>query len=99
MGPNITYGLYPSRATAISPEVYYLITKRAARNMAYQGLLREEDSIEGGLGEVKGSELIGTRVSAPNAVHKEVWVLPMETVLATKVSFDFFFEFEFRSAE
>lgn len=85
VGPTITYGLYPSRATPLSPEVLYLITPRSARNMAFQGLLREEDKLEGFVGEVKGSELVGTKVGAPNAVHKEVWVLPMESVLATKV--------------
>lgn len=55
--------------------------------MAYQGLLREEDKLSGFVGEVKGSELIGTRVKAPNSIHGEVYVLPMDTVLATKVIF------------
>lgn len=54
--------------------------------MAYQGLLREGDKVVGCLGEMKGSELVGTRVNAPNAVHKEVYVLPMDSVSATKVS-------------
>ena len=86
VGPNLVYGLYPSRATAKSPEVLYLITARSARNMAFQGLLREEDKIEGFVGDVKGSELIGCKVGAPNSIYGEVWVLPMDTVLATKVS-------------
>jgi hypothetical protein len=53
--------------------------------MAFQGLLREEDKITGFVGDVKGSELIGCRVKAPNSIHGEVYVLPMDTVLATKV--------------
>lgn len=85
VGPALVYGLYPSRATEKSPEVLYLITARSARNMAFQGLLREEDKIEGFVGEVKGGELIGCKVGAPNSIYGEVWVLPMDTVLATKV--------------
>ena len=53
--------------------------------MAYQSLLKTEDKVEGLDIEIKGSELVGCKVSAPNAVHKEVYVLPMETVSANKV--------------
>lgn len=82
----MTYGLYPSSSTIGSKEeVLYLITARAARNMAFQGLLKEADKVVGCLGEFKGAELVGTRVNAPNAVHKEVYVLPMDTVSANKV--------------
>ncbi|KAK4700721.1 leucyl-tRNA synthetase, partial [Phenoliferia sp. Uapishka_3] len=85
VGPSVTYGLFPSSSTIGSTEeVLYLITPRAARNMAYQGLLRTEDKVEGLDIEIKGSELVGCKVNAPNAVHKEVYVLPMETVSATK---------------
>jgi leucyl-tRNA synthetase len=66
--------------------VLYLITPRAARNMAFQGLLRLADKVDGCVGEVKGSELIGCKVHAPNAVLNEVYVLPMDSVSATKVS-------------
>lgn len=86
VGPTVTYGLYPSSSKKGSTEeVLYLITPRAARNMAFQGLLKEADKIVGMVGEVKGSELIGTKVNAPNAVYKEVYVLPMDSVSATKV--------------
>lgn len=87
MGPNVTYGLYPSSSTKGSDkEVLYLITARSARNMAFQGLLREADKVVGMVGELKGSELVGTKVNAPNAIHGSVYVLPMDSVSATKVS-------------
>lgn len=54
--------------------------------MAFQGLLRLADKVDGCVGEVKGSELIGCKVHAPNAVLNEVYVLPMDSVSATKVS-------------
>jgi leucyl-tRNA synthetase len=56
--------------------------------MAFQGLLRVEDQFDDAtacVGKVHGSDLVGCKVNAPNAVHKEVYVLPMESVSATKV--------------
>ena len=35
--------------------------------------------------EVRGADLIGTKIKAPFAIHPEVYVLPMGSVLATKV--------------
>ena len=54
--------------------------------MAYQGLLRVRDQVEK-LGEISGKALVGTRIKAPFSMtpNGEVWVLPMENVLATKV--------------
>ncbi len=52
--------------------------------MAFQGITEKHgDFIP--LAELKGSALIGTKVKAPFSVHKEVYVLPMDGVLATKV--------------
>ncbi|KDE08386.1 leucyl-tRNA synthetase, cytoplasmic [Microbotryum lychnidis-dioicae p1A1 Lamole] len=88
VGPTIEYGLYPSSSTKGSDEeVLYLVSRRAARNMAYQGLLKVEDSFDDAtacVGKLQGAEMIGTKVAAPNAIHGEVCVLPMETVSATK---------------
>lgn len=53
--------------------------------MAYQGLLAKEDVVPEAVYEFTGADLIGSKVSAPNGVHPEVYVLPMETVSATKV--------------
>lgn len=65
----------------------YVVTARAARNMAFQGLLKLDGEAPTPIAEFKGSELIGTKIGAPNSVHKEVYVLPMDSVSATKVSF------------
>ena len=35
--------------------------------------------------EVRGADLIGTKIKAPFAIHPEVYVLPMESILAKKV--------------
>lgn len=54
--------------------------------MAFQGLLKLDGEAATPLAEFQGSELVGTRIEAPNSIHKEVYVLPMESVSATKVS-------------
>jgi leucyl-tRNA synthetase len=66
-----------------NPDEVYIISHRSARNMSFQSLTHAK-------GEVKeyvkfpGSALIGTRVKAPFSQHPEVYVLPMDTILATK---------------
>lgn len=83
VGTSINYGLFAGADGAV-----YLCTDRAARNMAYQGLLQKRDNIEK-LGEVSGKLLVGTKVKAPLSLapNSEVYVLPMEGVLANKVCF------------
>ncbi|CED82372.1 leucine-trna ligase [Phaffia rhodozyma] len=78
VGTNITYGFFE----AANNEVF-IISERAARNMAYQGIFAEEGKINK-LGEIKGDALVGTKIKAPHSVYEEVWVLPMDGVLATK---------------
>lgn len=79
VGPKITYGLFKAGDRA-----YYVVTERAARNMAQQGILAEEGVIEKA-GEIQGADMVGTLVNAPMSCHKTgVRVLPMETVLPTK---------------
>ncbi|PHH69050.1 hypothetical protein CDD82_107 [Ophiocordyceps australis] len=79
VGPKITYGLYKA-----DEKTYYVITERAARNMAYQGILAKEGVIEKAV-EIQGSDMIGTLVNAPLSCHTSgVRVLPMENVLPTK---------------
>lgn len=60
--------------------------------MSYQQLLDANGvGAEAANGEVctlehaKGSVFMGTLVNAPFALHKQVYIVPMETVLATKV--------------
>ncbi|GAA6028905.1 hypothetical protein JCM8097_001498 [Rhodosporidiobolus ruineniae] len=84
VSPSITYGVFPSSTTKGSDEdALYIMSHRAARNMAYQGLLRTEDKVEC-LGEVTGAELLGTKVHPQLSGHKEVYVVPMETIKDTK---------------
>ena len=81
VGVGITYGLYE----AADGESLYLITHRSARNMAFQDLLLKRGEISK-VAEVKGADLVGTRITAPASVYGEVYVLPMDGVSATKVS-------------
>ncbi|KAH7320131.1 hypothetical protein B0I35DRAFT_373646 [Stachybotrys elegans] len=79
VGPKITYGIFKVNETD-----YFVITDRAARNMAYQGVFAKEGVIDKA-GEIQGTDIVGTLVNAPLSVHKEgVRVLPMDTVLPTK---------------
>lgn len=56
--------------------------------MAFQGLFEEEGKTKK-LGEIVGADLVGTKINAPLSINKEVWVLPMDGVLATKVGLTF----------
>jgi leucyl-tRNA synthetase len=79
VGPKIIYGVYQ-----VSDTDYFVITERAARNMAYQGVFAENGKFPKVM-DLPGSSVIGTLVNAPLSVHKNgVRILPMETVLATK---------------
>ena len=78
VGPAIEYGLF-----AINDTDVYLCTERAARNMAFQGITKERGEVVC-LAKVQGAALVGTLIKAPMAIHEQVYILPMETVLATK---------------
>ncbi|UZJ56488.1 hypothetical protein CBS101457_005808 [Exobasidium rhododendri] len=78
VGPTIEYGLY-----AINDTDVYLCTERAARNMSYQGVTKERGQVDC-LAKVQGSTLVGTMIKAPFGIYEQVYILPMETVLATK---------------
>ncbi|KEF55027.1 leucyl-tRNA synthetase [Exophiala aquamarina CBS 119918] len=86
VGPKITYGIFK-----VSEKEYYVVTKRAAWNMAFQGTFFSEDHFPRDQSELQpivelpGSALVGTLVIAPLSVHTGgVRILPMETVSATK---------------
>lgn len=78
VSPTIEYGVFEAKDGQ-----YYLCTERAARNMSFQNLTPER-GVFNRIATVKGSELIGTKIHAPNSVYQAVYLLPMDTVLATK---------------
>lgn len=53
--------------------------------MTFQGITAVRGQVNQLL-EIDGSLLVGTKIKAPFAVNTEVYVLPMENVLPTKVS-------------
>ena len=86
VGPKITYGVFK-----VSDSEYYICTRRAAWNMAFQGTFYDEKHFPRDQSELLpvlellGSAFVGTLVNAPLSVHAEgVRILPMESVLATK---------------
>lgn len=79
VGPKITYGVFK-----VTEKEFYVVTDRAARNMAYQGIFPQTGVFEK-IAELVGSACVGTLVNAPLSVHKNgVRILPMESVLPTK---------------
>ncbi|CAG8548822.1 11572_t:CDS:10 [Diversispora eburnea] len=78
VGVNINYGLFNINKTDV-----FVCTYRAARNMAFQGFSIERGHVSQII-EIKGETLVGTKVSAPLSKYEQVYVLPMENVLATK---------------
>lgn len=88
VGPDIIYGVYKSHTA--SGDEYWIVTERAARNMAYQSLFgrdRARGEVEKVL-ELGGWDLVGLPIKAPLTKYEKVFVVPMEGVLATKVGFD-----------
>ena len=79
VGTSIKYGLF-----AVNDKEAFVCTLRAARNMAFQGTITPRGHIEQ-LAELDGSKIVGTKIKAPYAINPEVYVLPMDNVLATKV--------------
>ncbi|KAJ8590668.1 hypothetical protein M405DRAFT_815774, partial [Rhizopogon salebrosus TDB-379] len=56
-----------------------------SRNMTFQGLSPERSKIEQ-LMEMDGAVMVGTKIKAPFGLVPEVYVLPMDNILATEVS-------------
>ncbi|KAI4241785.1 MAG: hypothetical protein L6R40_004331 [Gallowayella cf. fulva] len=86
VGPKITYGVFK-----VSDNEFYVITKRAAWNMAFQdtffknGDFPRDASELAPVAELTGASVVGTLVNAPLSVHKDgVRILPMDTVSPTK---------------
>lgn len=79
VGTAIKYGVFAGKN-----DEAYVCTYRAARNMAFQGILPKAGEVTQ-LAEIDGANLVGTKIKAPFGVHQEVYVLPMDNVLPTKV--------------
>ncbi|KAJ9125914.1 hypothetical protein QFC24_002699 [Naganishia onofrii] len=78
VGTGINYGIYKASETEA-----YLVTERAARNMAFQGTFDDRGKLHK-VAEVKGADLVGTKVNPPFGVIPEIYIVPMEGVLANK---------------
>ncbi|KAJ2306971.1 cytosolic leucyl tRNA synthetase, partial [Coemansia sp. RSA 2704] len=80
VGTKLEYGFFQS---ANADEVF-VVTERAARNMAFQGLSPTDGQVTK-LGSISGQAIVGSKVSAPLSRYSDgVYMLPMENVLATK---------------
>jgi leucyl-tRNA synthetase len=78
VGPEITYGAYE-----LADEGNLIVcTQRAARNMAFQELLKHSNVEPVPIAQMVGSDLIGLQVAAPMAPVASVPVLPMFAVSA-----------------
>ncbi|KAG5518585.1 hypothetical protein PMAC_002981 [Pneumocystis sp. 'macacae'] len=77
--PDISYGIFESNV----PNEYFICTSRAAKNMAFQKLSPGKGVVNK-IVNLIGSSMIGTKVRAPLSIYKEVYVLPMESILVGK---------------
>ena len=73
--PEGEYGVFKMR----NNDEHYIMSERAAKNMAYQELTAEDKNFTP-LAKVKGTELIGKRVKAPLTTYEHVFVLPLPTI-------------------
>jgi leucyl-tRNA synthetase len=79
VGTAIKYGVF-----AANDKEAYVCTQRAARNMTFQGIFDVRGQLNQ-LAELEGTAIVGTKIKAPLSVYPEVYVLPMDNVLPTKV--------------
>lgn len=78
VGPSIDYCVF-----SVNDKEAFVCTPRAARNMAFQGISADRGKVDT-IATIQGSKLVGSKVRAPFAVCDEVYVIPMDTVVATK---------------
>ncbi|KAF0686771.1 Aste57867_21434 [Aphanomyces stellatus] len=76
--PDGDYGAYRINETDV-----FVISRRSALNLAHQDYSRTWGQIECLL-ELKGWDLLGLPLSAPNAVYDTVYVLPLLTISMAK---------------
>ena len=61
----------------------FICSERSARNMAYQGLTKEDEKVEV-IAKFKGEQMMGVPLEGPLAVHKLIYTVPMMTVSMKK---------------
>lgn len=76
--PDGEYGLF-----AMKNDEYFVMSERAAKNMAYQEKTAVEKDYTN-LQVVTGAELMGKRVKAPLTSYEHVYVLPLPSIKMTK---------------
>ncbi|KAF1836858.1 leucyl-tRNA synthetase [Decorospora gaudefroyi] len=79
VSPTIKYGLFK-----VTDTEYFVCSERSARNMSYQPGIFPQWGEHPQVASFLGKDVVGSRVVAPMSVHKEVYILPMETVKDTK---------------
>ncbi|SCU82602.1 LADA_0C06678g1_1 [Lachancea dasiensis] len=77
VSPKIDYGVFDAG------DSYYITTERAFKNMSYQKLTPIRGSYKP-IVTISGKDFIGSKIHAPLSAYKELRILPMETVIATK---------------
>jgi leucyl-tRNA synthetase len=78
VSPKITYGIF-----RVSDKDFFFMTNRAARNMAFQGILPEWGDLDK-VTELIGSDVIGSIANAPMSQLQDVYVVPMDTINEAK---------------
>lgn len=89
--PETMYGqtscfLLPSgdyAAVEMLNDEVFICSERSAANMSFQKMTKEEEKVSI-LDVFKGEELIGLPLTAPYAVHKVIYTLPMMTISMKK---------------
>jgi leucyl-tRNA synthetase len=86
VSPTITYHAYEITSQATGKKQIFILTGKAARNLAYQGFevngQKEYDPTP--LFEIEGAKLIGLPISAPHAPFATIYTLPMATITEAK---------------
>ena len=77
--PDGRYGAYEISETDV-----FIVTERAALNLAYQNFSKTPQKKPSCLVELTGCDLIGLPLRSPMAAKKIIYALPMLTVLANK---------------
>lgn len=78
VSPKIDYGIFDA-----GNNEYFITTERAFKNMSFQNLTPKRGFYKP-IATINGKALIGSKIDAPLAQTKNLRVLPMETVKATK---------------
>ena len=80
VSPNLTYGAYEMKNGDV-----FICLERAAQNMAYQEMTKDEKQWPS-LCEIKGEDLLGLPLKAPLCPHERVYSLPMMSISAEKAT-------------